>query len=65
MIDPLSDRELEVLRLLADGRSNPEIAAELFLAVGTVKRHVHNILGKLNVANRRQAVRRARELHLL
>ena len=65
LIDPLSDRELDVLRLLADGRTNPEIAAELFLAVGTVKRHVHNILGKLNVANRREAVRRARELALL
>lgn len=65
LLDPLSERELEVLGLLADGRSNPEIAAELFLAVGTVKRHLHNIFGKLNVANRRQAVMRANELNLL
>jgi LuxR family maltose regulon positive regulatory protein len=65
LIEPLSERELEVLRLLAAGLSNREIAAELFLAVGTVKKHTSNIYGKLNVSKRTQAVVRARELSLL
>jgi LuxR family maltose regulon positive regulatory protein len=63
--EPLSERELEVLRLLAAGRSNAEIARELYLAVGTVKAHVHRIYGKLLVRNRTQAVARATELNLL
>ena len=64
-IEALSDREVEVLSLVAEGRSNAEIAAELYLSVGTVKAHVHHIFGKLLVRNRSQAVARARELHLL
>jgi len=65
LVEPLSDRELEVLRLLAAGKSNREIAAELVLAIGTVKKHVSNISGKLSAQNRTQCVARARELNLL
>jgi LuxR family maltose regulon positive regulatory protein len=50
---------------MADGLSNREIAARLFLAVGTVKSHIHNIYGKLGVQGRTQAIARARELNLL
>jgi DNA-binding NarL/FixJ family response regulator len=62
---PLSDRELDVVRLLADGRSNREIAAALHLAEGTVKNHVTNVLGKLGARDRTQAALRARSLGLL
>jgi LuxR family maltose regulon positive regulatory protein len=65
LIEPLSERELQVLRLVAAGKSNPEIAAELVLAVGTVKAHNSNIYGKLGVRSRTQAVARAREFKLL
>jgi DNA-binding NarL/FixJ family response regulator len=65
LVEPLSARELEVLRLLADGRSNREIAAELFLAEGTVKNHVTNVLGKLGARDRTQAALRARALDLV
>ncbi|MEV6301985.1 response regulator transcription factor [Actinoplanes sp. NPDC051861] len=65
LVVPLSDRELEVLRLLASGSSNREIAAALFLAEGTVKNHVTNVLGKLGVRDRTQAALRARGLGLL
>jgi DNA-binding NarL/FixJ family response regulator len=65
LIVPLSERELGVLRLLADGRSNREIAAELFLAEGTVKNHVTNVLSKLGARDRTQAALRARALGLL
>jgi DNA-binding NarL/FixJ family response regulator len=65
LVAPLSDRELDVLRLLADGRSNREIAAELFLAEGTVKNHVTNVLSKLGARDRTQAALRARALGLL
>jgi DNA-binding NarL/FixJ family response regulator len=63
--DPLSERELEVLALLASGRTNAEIAKELFVAVGTVKSHVNNIYRKLDAGNRTEAVTQARELKLL
>jgi LuxR family maltose regulon positive regulatory protein len=65
LLDPLSDRELEVLRLLAAGASNAAIAAALVVAVGTAKKHVYNICTKLGAQNRTQAVARARALHLL
>lgn len=61
----LSAREVEVLRLIAEGRSNQEISAELFLALNTVKRHAYNIFAKLEVKNRTQAVTRARQLGLI
>ncbi|HEX2182799.1 MAG TPA: LuxR C-terminal-related transcriptional regulator [Rubrobacteraceae bacterium] len=64
-LEPLSERELEVLRLLAAGRSNPQIARELYLAVGTIKAHVHRIYGKLLVKNRTEAVARSRQLGLI
>ena len=65
LLDPLSERELEVLNLIANGDSNFEIAEQLVLAVSTVKRHVSNIFSKLGVTNRTQAVARAREFRIL
>jgi LuxR family transcriptional regulator, maltose regulon positive regulatory protein len=65
LVEPLSERELEVLQLLAVGRSNQQIAQELVVALDTAKKHVSHILDKLGVANRTQAVARARELELL
>jgi LuxR family maltose regulon positive regulatory protein len=65
LLEPLSERELEVLRLLATGRSNPEIGQELFIATSTVRSHLKNIYGKLNVHRRWDAVQRAEELGLL
>ncbi|MFC7616492.1 response regulator [Actinokineospora soli] len=65
LVVPLSERELEVLRLLADGRSNREIAGHLFLAEGTVKNHVTNVLAKLGARDRTQAALRARALDLI
>jgi LuxR family transcriptional regulator, maltose regulon positive regulatory protein len=61
----LSERELEVLVLIAAGKSNPEIARELFIVLSTVKTHLQNIYRKLGARNRAQAVSRARELNLL
>ncbi len=63
--EPLTDREMEVLELMAQGKTNREIAEALVLAVGTVKKHTNNIFQKLNVHNRTQAVARARALDLL
>ncbi len=63
--EPLTEREQEVLRLLAQGLSNREIAQRLFLAEGTVKNYVTSILGKLGVRDRTQAALRARELGLV
>lgn len=65
LVVPLSEREVDVLRLLADGRSNREIAGRLHLAEGTVKNHVTNVLGKLGARDRTQAALRARALDLL
>ena len=61
LAEPLSERELEVLRLIVAGLSNKEIAEELYLAIGTVKKHINNIYGKLGVSRRAQAIRRAQE----
>jgi LuxR family maltose regulon positive regulatory protein len=65
LVEPLSERELQVLRLVSQGLSNGEIAARLVVSLGTVKTHVHSILDKLGVGSRTQAVARARELNLL
>jgi len=65
LIEPLTDRELQVLRLMVAGLSNPEIAEELFIAVSTVKSHVNHIYGKLGVSNRVEAVTMAQDLDLL
>ena len=65
VIEPLSERELEILRLMAQGASNREIAGTLFLAEGTVKNHVTNILGKLEVRDRTQAAIKAKESGLI
>jgi DNA-binding NarL/FixJ family response regulator len=65
MAEPLSERELEILGLIARGGSNKEIADRLFIAEGTVKNHVTRILGKLGVRDRTQAALKARELGLL
>jgi len=65
LLDPLSTRELEVLQLMAQGASNIEIANALVIAFATVKRHVSNILSKLQATNRTQAVAYARQLSLL
>ena len=65
LLEPLSERELEVLRLVAAGLSNREIAQELVVAVSTVKSHINHIFGKLGVKSRTQAVARTRDLGLL
>jgi LuxR family transcriptional regulator, maltose regulon positive regulatory protein len=65
LVEPLTERELEVLRLLATGASNRAVAKELVVTLDTVKRHVSHLFSKLEVANRTQAVARARELGLL
>jgi LuxR family maltose regulon positive regulatory protein len=65
LIEPLSERELEILGLVAAGLTNPEIASRLFLSLNTVKVHTRNIYGKLGVHNRTQAVARARALGIL
>ncbi len=65
LIEPLSQRELEVLRLIANGHSNHDISERLFLALNSVKGHNRRIFGKLQVERRTEAVARARELGLL
>jgi LuxR family maltose regulon positive regulatory protein len=65
LVEPLTERELEVLGCIAAGLSNAEIAGQLFIAVSTVKRHINHIFGKLGVTSRVQAVVRAQELGLL
>ena len=63
--EPISERELELLRLIAAGLTNQDIADRLSISLTTVKWHTSNILGKLGVKNRTQAVAKARELGLL
>lgn len=65
LVEPLSDRELEVLQLIATGASNKEIGAQLYITEGTVKNHVTNILGKLGVRDRTQAALKAKELGII
>jgi len=63
--EPLTDRETDVLRLVAAGKPNQQIAQELVVAIDTVKKHVSHLLGKLGAANRTEAVTRARQLGLI
>ena len=65
LIDPLTERELEVLRMIAEGHSNQEIAEKLVITLGTVKAHVSNIYSKLDVRSRAQAIIKADQLRLL
>jgi len=65
LIEPLSERELEVLEIMAQGRTNQEIAQQLVIAPGTVKAHTASIYRKLDVSNRTEAVTRARKLSLI
>ena len=65
LVEPLSEREIEVLRLVTAGLSNREIAGRLFISPGTAKTHVHNLCGKLGARNRTEAATRAKELDLL
>jgi LuxR family maltose regulon positive regulatory protein len=65
LAEPLSERELEVLALIAAGKTNRRIATELFVSVGTIKTHVNNLYRKLDAHSRTQAVAKARELNLL
>jgi LuxR family maltose regulon positive regulatory protein len=65
LVEPLTARELEVLRLVAAGASNSEVARRLIVSLGTVKKHTANIFGKLGVQSRTKAVARAHELELL
>ena len=64
LVEPLSERELEVLRLLGTELSGPEIAQQLIVSLNTLRTHTKNIFNKLGVNNRRAAVRRAEELNL-
>ena len=65
LVEPLSARELEVLRLMATGKSNAEVAQTLVIAISTVKTHTNSIFGKLQVTSRTQAIALARDLELL
>ena len=65
LVEQLTSRELEVLEMLAAGRSNQAIAGQLVVTLDTVKKHVSHVLGKLGAANRTEAVARARELSLI
>jgi len=65
LLDPLTNRELEVLTLLAQGLSNKEIASKVFLSSETIKKHIYNIYQKLDVHSRISAIERARELGIL
>jgi ATP/maltotriose-dependent transcriptional regulator MalT len=64
LVEPLSEREIEVLRLVTAGLSNREIARKLFISPGTAKTHIHNLCGKLDARNRTEAAMRAKEMGL-
>ncbi len=63
--DPFTNREIEVLQLIAAGMSNRKIAEELIVSVGIAKAHAHNIYGKLDVRSRAQAIAKTRDMNLL
>jgi LuxR family transcriptional regulator, maltose regulon positive regulatory protein len=65
LVDQLTSRELEVLTMLAAGKSNQAIARQLVVTLDTIKKHVSHVLAKLGAANRTEAVARARELGLI
>lgn len=65
LVEPLSERELDVMRLLATDLTGPEIASELVVSLNTIRTHTKSIYAKLGVSSRRAAVRRAEDLHLL
>ncbi len=65
LVDPLTERELEVLQLISLGKTNQEIADKLFVVLGTIKAHNNRIYSKLDVSNRTEAVARARKLNLI
>ena len=65
LLSPLSERELEVLRLIAAGKSNAAIADTLYISLSTVKTHINNLYSKLGVESRTQALVRAKEINLM
>jgi ATP/maltotriose-dependent transcriptional regulator MalT len=65
LVEALSEREIEVLRLVTAGLSNREIASKLFISPGTAKTHIHHLCGKLAVRNRTEAAMRAKQLGLV
>jgi len=65
LVEPLTNRELQTLNLLGERLQNKEIAAKLFISSGTVKKHLNNIYGKLNVSSRLEAVEKAKTLRIL
>jgi len=65
LVEPLSEREVEILRLIAAGMSNQEITEKLIIAMSTLKTHINHIYAKLDVRSRTQAIVRARALNLL
>ena len=65
LVEPLTNRELEILELLTQRLSTKEIASKLFISSTTVKKHLNNIYGKLNVSKRREAVEKAKKIGIL
>jgi len=65
LVEPLSEREIEVLRLIAEGCKYKEIAERLVVSINTVRHHTRNLYGKLEVNNRTQAIGKAKDLNLL